>query len=154
MPDQRETLLIVEDDPYDTKLTKRAIKKARILNPVQTVEDGEAAIAYLAGKPPYDDRSQYPLPVLVLLDLKLPEEGWIRGPALAAPAADAAAIALRAEVGVPSHAGAFLLGAEVAPTHAAKRNLPTCSGHIDRRKVRANGYRDQTCRKSSRFDAG
>ena len=37
MADRRETLLIVEDDPYDAKLIKRAIKKARILNPVQVV---------------------------------------------------------------------------------------------------------------------
>lgn len=89
MADQRKTLLIVEDDPYDVKLIKRAIKKARILNPVQTIEDGEAAIAYLAGQSPFDDRSHYPLPVLMLLDLKLPKKDgfeilqWLRGqPAL------------------------------------------------------------------------
>ncbi|MBC8875021.1 MAG: response regulator [Planctomycetes bacterium] len=87
MADRRETLLIVEDDPYDAKLIKRAIKKARILNPVQVVEDGEQAIAYLAGHPPYDDRSQFPLPVLMLLDLKLPRKDgfevlqWLRSQA-------------------------------------------------------------------------
>jgi len=87
--ERAETVLIVEDDPYDTKLIMRAIKKARMLNPVQTVEDGEAAIAYLSGKPPYEDRTLYPLPVLVLLDLKMPKRDgfevlqWLRSqPAL------------------------------------------------------------------------
>lgn len=80
----RETLLIVEDDPYDTRLIKRAIKKARIVNPVEVIEDGEAAIAYLEGKPPFDDRKRFPLPVLMLLDLKLPKRDgfevvqWVR----------------------------------------------------------------------------
>ncbi len=89
MAERAETVLIVEDDPYDTKLIMRAIKKARMLNPVQTVEDGEAAIAYLSGKPPYEDRTLYPLPVLVLLDLKMPKRDgfevlqWLRSqPAL------------------------------------------------------------------------
>lgn len=66
------TILIVEDDPYDLKLIRRAIDKARILNPVQAVDDGEAALAYLGGAPPYENRNEHPLPVVVLLDLKLP----------------------------------------------------------------------------------
>jgi CheY-like chemotaxis protein len=80
-------VLVVEDDPYDAKLIARAIERSRILNPVQTVGDGEAAIAYLDGQPPYDDRVQHPLPVLILLDLKMPRlDGfevlqWIRSQA-------------------------------------------------------------------------
>ena len=78
------TVLVVEDDPYDLKLILRAIEKAGILNPVQTVEDGAAAIDYLAGVSPYDDRRDVPLPVLMLLDLKLPKKNgfevleWLR----------------------------------------------------------------------------
>jgi CheY-like chemotaxis protein len=68
-----DLVLLVEDDPYDAKLIVRAVEKARILNPIQVVADGEAAIGYLGGQPPYDDRTQYPLPVLILLDLKLPK---------------------------------------------------------------------------------
>ena len=77
-------MLIVEDDPNDAKLIQRAIKKARITDRVTIVEDGAAAIDYLAGVPPYDDREKYPLPVLMLLDLKLPKTNgfevleWLR----------------------------------------------------------------------------
>ena len=77
-------ILIVEDDPYDSDLIFRAIQKARISNPVQTVADGAAAIAYLAGDPPYTDRGKYPLPQILLLDLKLPKKDgfevlqWVR----------------------------------------------------------------------------
>jgi CheY-like chemotaxis protein len=79
-----ELVLVVEDDPYDAKLIVRAIEKARMLNPVEIVRDGEAAIEYLTGQDPYADRPRYPLPVLILLDLKLPKlDGfevlqWIR----------------------------------------------------------------------------
>jgi CheY-like chemotaxis protein len=66
-------VLLVEDDPCDARLIVRAFSKARIINPVETVTDGEMAVAYLSGQPPYDDRTRYPLPVLVLLDLKLPK---------------------------------------------------------------------------------
>jgi CheY-like chemotaxis protein len=82
-----ELVLVVEDDPYDAKLIVRAIEKSRMLNPVEIVRDGEAAIEYLSGQGPYADRVQHPLPVLILLDLKLPKlDGfevlqWIRGQA-------------------------------------------------------------------------
>jgi len=66
------TFLIVEDDPNDVALIKRAFQKAQLVNPLHVVTDGEAAIAYLAGKAPYDNRQRFPLPVVLLLDLKLP----------------------------------------------------------------------------------
>ncbi|HFB83474.1 MAG TPA: response regulator [Thermodesulfatator sp.] len=77
-------ILLVEDDPNDVILIKRAFDRARIANPIQVAQDGEEAIAYLAGSEPYHDRSLYPLPMLVLLDLKMPRKSgfdvlaWIR----------------------------------------------------------------------------
>ena len=65
-------ILLVEDDPDDVLLIRRAMRQARLANPVSVVGDGEAAVAYLEGRGPYADRAAHPLPALVLLDLKLP----------------------------------------------------------------------------------
>jgi DNA-binding response OmpR family regulator len=65
-------ILLVEDDPNDAKSIRRAFERGGILNPIQVVSNGEAAIAYLLGEGPYIDRSAYPLPIFVLLDLVLP----------------------------------------------------------------------------------
>jgi CheY-like chemotaxis protein len=79
-----QVILVVEDDPNDVLLIQRAFGKARILNPVRTVSNGDEAVAYLSGEGQFGDRSAYPFPVLVLLDLKLPRRsglevlGWIR----------------------------------------------------------------------------
>ena len=78
------TILLVEDNPKDVFLVQRAFRKAEILTPLKVVSDGDAAVQYLAGDSPYCDRTAYPLPVLVLLDLKLPRRSgaevlsWIR----------------------------------------------------------------------------
>lgn len=69
-----DTILLVEDNPKDVLLIKRAFRKANVANPLQVVGDGEAALCYLSGKDPYSDRNHYPLPVLILLDLKLPRK--------------------------------------------------------------------------------
>jgi len=66
------TILLVEDDPNDVFLMKRALKRAAIPNPLQIAEDGQEAINYLAGTGEFADRNAYPIPNLVFLDLKLP----------------------------------------------------------------------------------
>ena len=66
------TILQVEDDPNDVFFMKHAMKKAGITNPVQVVTDGQEAIDYLRGAGKFRDRKEFPLPCLVLLDLKLP----------------------------------------------------------------------------------
>jgi len=79
-----QTILLVEDNEGDVFIFKRFAQKAGIKNPVQVVRTGEEAVAYLAGQGRYAARSQYPLPLFVLLDLKLPlKDGldvlqWIR----------------------------------------------------------------------------
>jgi len=69
---QQALFLLVEDNESDVVLVRRAMAKAKVLNPLQVVESGEKAVAYLNGEGRYSDRAQYPLPALVLLDLKLP----------------------------------------------------------------------------------
>ncbi len=77
-------ILLVEDSPDDALLIQRAFRKANLANPVELVQDGEDAVAYLSGKPPFDDRARFPLPVFMLLDLKLPRRSglevleWLR----------------------------------------------------------------------------
>jgi len=84
MTDKLYTILLVEDDPNDVLLIRRAFRKSDVANPIQVVGDGEEAIAYLSGRGPYADRERTPLPVLLLLDLKLPRKSgfevleWLR----------------------------------------------------------------------------
>ncbi len=78
------TVLLVEDNSTDVLMIQRAFKKANLLNPIQVVDDGDKAVAYLGGEGAYADREKYPIPVLVLLDLKLPRRSglevleWLR----------------------------------------------------------------------------
>jgi CheY-like chemotaxis protein len=65
-------ILYVEDEETDVMLLQHVLTKAGIDNPVQTVKDGKAAMDYLAGNPPFEDRQLHPLPRLMLLDLNLP----------------------------------------------------------------------------------
>src|SRR3954463_12605523 len=71
MPDQ-PLILLVEDRGDDILLIQRAFKRAEIHTAIQVVRDGEEAIAYLSGVGQYSNRAEYPLPWLVLLDLKMP----------------------------------------------------------------------------------
>jgi CheY-like chemotaxis protein len=64
--------LLVEDDDNDASLIRRAFVKGNILNPLQVVRNGEQAIEYLSGAGRFANRVEYPLPALVLLDLKMP----------------------------------------------------------------------------------
>lgn len=78
------TILLVEDNEDDVFLMKRALKSAGIINPLQVSEDGEHAIAYLDGQGEFANRGNFPFPLVVFLDLKLPKKsgfkvlGWLR----------------------------------------------------------------------------
>jgi CheY-like chemotaxis protein len=65
-------ILVVEDREDDILLLRTAFRKAGLLNPIHFVRDGEEAVAYLRGEGKYASRAEYPLPDLMLLDLKLP----------------------------------------------------------------------------------
>lgn len=63
---------MADDDENDIKLLRRAFQKAGIDTPIAAVRDGEEAIHYLQGDKPYADRDTFPIPALLLLDLKMP----------------------------------------------------------------------------------
>ena len=65
-------ILLVEDNRMDVELTLDAFREARLMNKVQVASTGPAALDYLFGRGVYADRETYPLPNLILLDLKLP----------------------------------------------------------------------------------
>ena len=72
-----QRILIVEDNGDDVALIRRAFKHCKIANPLSVVSDGDAAIEYLSGTGPYADRTEHPLPALVMLDLKLPRRSGL-----------------------------------------------------------------------------
>lgn len=65
-------ILLVEDNPDDEALTLRALKKNKISNPVVVVRDGAEALDFLFAKGAHAARDPLDLPLLILLDLKLP----------------------------------------------------------------------------------
>lgn len=73
MWNQKPSILIAEDDPNDALILQRTLKKVGILNPVQMVENGEEAIAYLQGNGKYADRTAHPFPGVIITDLKMPK---------------------------------------------------------------------------------
>jgi len=84
MAESPKTILLVEDDENDVFFLTYAFEAAGVVNPVVVAKDGQEAINYLGGAGRYADRSRYPFPGLVLLDLKLPVKTgldvlrWIR----------------------------------------------------------------------------
>jgi CheY-like chemotaxis protein len=68
----RALFLLVEDDEDQVRLTRRAFQKANIVNPLMVVRSGQEAMVYLEGAGPYRNRDEFPLPKLILLDLKMP----------------------------------------------------------------------------------
>src|SRR2546425_5506035 len=79
------TILLAEDDSNDVILFQRAMERASSsADSMKVVQDGEQAISYLVGQGIYADRDLYPLPALLLLDLKMPRKSglevlaWLR----------------------------------------------------------------------------
>ncbi len=66
-------ILLVEDNPDDVLLTKRAFKKSNISNEIVVAKDGIEAIDYLFGTGKFEGRDPHDTPAVILLDLKLPK---------------------------------------------------------------------------------
>ena len=68
----QSNILNVEDDSNDALLLQQACRKAAVNSKLVSVNDGDEAIAYLEGEHEFGNRTRFPLPDLMLLDLKLP----------------------------------------------------------------------------------
>ena len=79
------SVLLVEDDENDVVLVQHTFKKAQIHNPLQVVTDGAEAVEYLKGDGKYEDRERWPLPELIVMDIKMPRLTgfevleWVKG---------------------------------------------------------------------------
>ena len=71
-PTMTSTILLVEDEATDAFFFERAMKKAGVANPLRVATDGQQALDYLEGRGKFADRETYPLPCLIVLDLKMP----------------------------------------------------------------------------------
>ena len=80
----RKNVLLVEDDPADARLIQRAFDRSGIEASMMRLQNGDDAVAYLQGRPPFDNRAVHPLPNILILDIKLPRRSglevleWIR----------------------------------------------------------------------------
>lgn len=80
----KQTILLVDDSENDLLLMRAAFELAGTNPNILEVRSGEEAIAFLKGDGPYADRSKYPLPTVMLLDLNMPKTSgfevlaWVR----------------------------------------------------------------------------
>ncbi len=78
-------ILLAEDNGDDAFIFKMAFDRATLPHTLHRVEDGQQAIDWLEGKGEYAEREKFPLPNILLLDLKMPIKGgfevleWLRG---------------------------------------------------------------------------
>jgi two-component system response regulator len=70
---QKKTILLVEDNPDDVELTLLGLKKNNVVNNIVVAQDGAEALDYLFCTGKYAERDAGLMPVLILLDLKLPK---------------------------------------------------------------------------------
>src|SRR5882672_5158271 len=82
-----EVILLADDSEDDEVIFKRVLRLSGLTNPVAVVRNGEEAIAYLKGEGPFADRERFPMPRILMLDLKMPRKDgfevlqWLRAEA-------------------------------------------------------------------------
>ena len=80
-----KNVLYAEDDPNDVVMFKMAFERATLPAVLHTVDDGQEAVDWLSGTGMYADRKRFPLPDILILDLKMPKKTgfevleWVRG---------------------------------------------------------------------------
>lgn len=68
-------ILIADDNENDALVLLDLLKSAGVKNPITMVGDGREVISYFKGADPFSDRANYPIPNVLLLDLKMPKIG-------------------------------------------------------------------------------
>ena len=71
---QSKVILLAEDDPDDALIFRMMFKRATLPHILHVVGDGEQVIEWLSGENQYADRNKFPLPQIVVLDLKMPKK--------------------------------------------------------------------------------
>lgn len=74
VPKKTLIILMADDDADDRLLAQDAMQESRVLNELHFVEDGVQLLSYLRGDDEFSDRSVYPMPGLILLDLNMPKK--------------------------------------------------------------------------------
>jgi CheY-like chemotaxis protein len=72
VPKTTTTFLLVEDDPNDVLMLEMELRRGPASIRLVAVDDGSKAMHYLEGKGVYADHGTYPIPDVILLDLKMP----------------------------------------------------------------------------------
>jgi CheY-like chemotaxis protein len=65
-------ILLVEDNQMDVILTLDAFREAKLQNKINVARNGQEALDYLFGEGKYSNRIEFPMPTIILLDLKMP----------------------------------------------------------------------------------
>ena len=73
MNNLNQCILIVEDEPVDADLLQRAVRRVGVKNPIRWVTNGEEALRYLLGQHEFQDRVAYPVPRVIITDIKMPQ---------------------------------------------------------------------------------
>ncbi|MBF0291566.1 MAG: response regulator [Nitrospinae bacterium] len=72
MTEKAVRMLLVEDDPSHRLLIRKNLENHGVTNDINEVEDGQEALDYIYGVGEYADRKKYPMPDIVILDIKMP----------------------------------------------------------------------------------
>lgn len=84
MASNGKNILYAEDDPNDVMIFKMGFGRATLPHTLHVVDDGQAAIDWLSGKDGFEDRKKFPMPEVVIVDLKMPKKNgfdvlqWVR----------------------------------------------------------------------------
>jgi len=70
------TILLVDDDVDFLTFVERAFRRNGVQSPIHQVHDGAEAVAYMMGEGKYADRTTFEYPTFIMIDLKMPTDGF------------------------------------------------------------------------------